>query len=149
MRKRMQMILLLSAGLPAVVLADGEAAYAETDPAQEVQTQEAPAQELPGVEAQTVVVESSPPADAAPAAASDGSLLARLRQSWQPAEDHRPLPGADTDAWLSLQTGGAAASTNPQPVSMAYRERAAARFMKTLDQEIPVVKSDSGFKSDK
>ncbi len=123
MGKTMRMILLLSSGLPTLVLAADETQSADTDPVLEQQ--------------------------AAAASAAQEGMLTRLWQSMQPGPDDRPLPGDDSSAWLSLQASGVQASGNPQPVSMTYRERAARRFMKTLDQDIPVMKSDSGFKSNK
>ena len=99
--------------------------YAETDPA--------------------LIAEAATGAEAAGAPATQP--LARL-QAWLDGEpDTRPLAGAATEAFLTLQASGAQGSAKPQSVSGAYRERAAARFLKTLDQDVPPVKLDSGFKS--
>lgn len=85
--------------------------------------------------------------DTEAAGAPAAQPLARL-QAWLDGEpDTRPLAGAATEAYLTLQASGAQGSAKPQSVSGAYRERAAARFLKTLDQEVPPVKIDSGFKS--
>lgn len=117
--------------LPVLLLAAAAQAdemgtpYAQTDPA--------------------LAPETTTEAEASGAAATQP--LARLK-SWLDGEpDTRPLAGAATEAYLSLQASGAQGSAKPQSVSGAYRERAAARFLKTLDQEVPPVKIDSGFKS--
>lgn len=59
---------------------------------------------------------------------------------------HEPaLAGAATTSWLSLQADGAMASSNPQSVSKAYQDKAAVRFMKTLDQEVPSANLNQSF----
>lgn len=55
------------------------------------------------------------------------------------------LPGAATSSWLSLQSEGGMASSNPQTVSKAYQDKAALRFMKTLEQEIPAANLAKNF----
>ncbi len=55
------------------------------------------------------------------------------------------LAGAATTSWLSLQADGAMASSNPQSVSKAYQDKAALRFIKTLDQEVPAANLSQSF----
>lgn len=52
-------------------------------------------------------------------------------------------PGQATDDLLAMQSSGLQASDNPQALSGAYREKASARFLKTLDQDVPPVKFDT------
>jgi len=53
------------------------------------------------------------------------------------SESVLPLPGAEVEQWLAMQRNGDQQSELPQSVSPAYHEKAAQRFMKTLDQAIP------------
>lgn len=57
-------------------------------------------------------------------------------------------PGDTTQSLLSLQADGAQQSSNPQALSGAYREKAAARFLKTLEQPVPPVQFDTSFSGD-
>lgn len=55
-----------------------------------------------------------------------------------------PLAGQDTETWLTLQREGVQASLHSQSLPAAYHERAAQRFMKTLDQAIPATSMAQG-----
>ena len=57
-------------------------------------------------------------------------------------------PGHVSDVLLQIQSTGQQASENPQAMSGAYREKAAARFLKTLDQEVPPVELGGSFGGD-
>lgn len=52
-------------------------------------------------------------------------------------------PGQATEDMLALQATGQQQSDNPQALSGAYREKASARFIKTLNQEVPPVQFDT------
>lgn len=52
-------------------------------------------------------------------------------------------PGQATDDLLAVQSTGQQKSDNPQALSGAYREKASARFLKTLDQDVPPVQFDT------
>lgn len=58
------------------------------------------------------------------------------------------VPGHASDALLQIQSTGQQASENPQAMSGAYREKAAARFLKTLEQEVPPVELGGSFGGD-
>lgn len=51
-------------------------------------------------------------------------------------------PGQATEDILAVQVTGQQQSDNPQPLSVAYREKASARFLKTLSQDVPPVQFD-------
>lgn len=53
------------------------------------------------------------------------------------AAETLPLPGQEVESLLEIQRNGDMQSSLPQSVSSAYHEKAAQRFMKTLDQAIP------------
>ena len=59
--------------------------------------------------------------------------------------DEPALAGSATTSWLSLQVEGSMASPNPQSVSKAYQDKAAQRFLKTLDQEVPAANLNQSF----
>lgn len=58
------------------------------------------------------------------------------------------VPGHASDSLLQIQSTGQQASENPQAMSGAYREKAAARFLKTLEQEVPPVELGGSFGGD-
>lgn len=60
-----------------------------------------------------------------------------------PAAVLAAAPGQATEDLLTVQVSGQQRSDNPQALSGAYREKASARFLKTLNQEVPPVQFDT------
>lgn len=60
-----------------------------------------------------------------------------------PAAVLAAAPGQATEDLLTVQVSGQQWSDNPQALSGAYREKASARFLRTLSQEVPPVQFDT------
>lgn len=72
------------------------------------------------------------------------AMAAEAVPSISPSSEIIPLAGQETETWLILQREGAQASPYAQSLPAAYHERAAQRFMKTLDQPIPATSMAQG-----
>jgi hypothetical protein len=57
-----------------------------------------------------------------------------------------PIPGDTVEQWLAMQRDGNMASANPQAATRELREKAAERFLKTYEQQMPIDVYGSGFK---
>jgi hypothetical protein len=61
-------------------------------------------------------------------------------------KENLPIPGDTVEQWLAMQREGNMASANPQAATRELREKAAERFLKTYELQMPTDVYGSGFK---